>query len=104
MAELAISAALEDDGTVAITPSAVESPSSAMPPPEPEAAANDSAPVDQSSLVVAAIGAAWPTAIIDPAVAALCSPLSKADPCGPDLDLAGDPDYLNFFAQTEGLL
>jgi len=40
----------------------------------------------------------------DAAVAALCAPLSQADPCGPDLDLAGDPDYLNFFAQTEGML
>ena len=41
---------------------------------------------------------------IDPAVAALCAPLSDADPCGPDLDLDGDLDYLNFFAQVEGVL
>jgi type VI secretion system protein ImpA len=47
--------------------------------------------------------AAQPVAI-DPAVAALCVPLSNDDPCGPDLDLAGDVDYLNFFAQTEGML
>jgi type VI secretion system protein ImpA len=42
--------------------------------------------------------------MIDPVAAALCVPLSDADPCGPDLDLAGDADYLNFFAQTEGVL
>ena len=34
----------------------------------------------------------------DPALAALCAPLSEADPCGPDLDAAGDMAYLNFFA------
>ena len=104
MAELAISAALEDDGTVAMPPSAVESSSLAISPPEPEAAVIDAAPVDHSSLAAAEIGSPWPSAIDDPAVAGLCIPLSKADPCGPDLDLAGDPDYLNFFAQTEGLL
>ena len=31
-------------------------------------------------------------------------PISADDPCGPDLDLEGDPDYLNFFAATEGVL
>jgi type VI secretion system protein ImpA len=41
---------------------------------------------------------------LDPAVAALCAPLSEADPCGPDLDLAGDAAYLNFFASAEGVL
>jgi type VI secretion system protein ImpA len=41
---------------------------------------------------------------IDPAVAALSAPLSDADPCGPDLDMDGDLDYLNFFAQVEGVL
>jgi len=41
---------------------------------------------------------------MDPAVAALCAPLSDADPCGPDLDLDVDIDYLNFFAQVEGVL
>lgn len=30
--------------------------------------------------------------------------ISPDDPCGPDLDLEGDSDYLNFFAATEGLL
>lgn len=41
---------------------------------------------------------------LDPAIAALCAPLSETDPCGPDLDLDGDIDYLNFFAQVEGVL
>lgn len=48
--------------------------------------------------------AASVTAAVDPAVAALCTPIAEADPCGPDLDLAGDIDYLNFFAQVEGIL
>ncbi len=42
-----------------------------------------------------------PAAGLDPVVVALCVPISEADPCGPDLDLEGDPDYLNFFAQAE---
>jgi type VI secretion system protein ImpA len=45
-----------------------------------------------------------PFAIADPAVAALCTPLDGGDPCGPDLDVEGDADYLNFFAQVEGVL
>jgi type VI secretion system protein ImpA len=40
----------------------------------------------------------------DPAVAVLCLPLSEADACGPDLDLNGDAEYLNFLAQVEGVL
>src|SRR5579872_1103565 len=30
--------------------------------------------------------------------------VSEADPCGPDLDLEGDAEFLNFVAATEGLL
>jgi type VI secretion system protein ImpA len=41
---------------------------------------------------------------MDPAAEALCSPLSEGDPCGPDLDQAGDSGYLNFMAQVEGVL
>lgn len=37
-------------------------------------------------------------------MAALCVPLSDDDPCGPDLDLSGDAEYLNFLAQVEGVL
>src|SRR5262249_25465491 len=32
------------------------------------------------------------------------APVSDEEPCGPDLDLAGDPDYMNFMARTEGIL
>lgn len=35
---------------------------------------------------------------------ALTTPLSEEEPCGPDLDLAGDADYMNFMAAGEGLL
>jgi type VI secretion system protein ImpA len=42
--------------------------------------------------------------ILDPTVAPLCVPIAGAEPCGPDLDLEGDADYLNFFAQVEGVL
>lgn len=35
---------------------------------------------------------------LDPAVAALCTPVSEAEPCGPDLDANADMAYLNFFA------
>jgi type VI secretion system protein ImpA len=41
---------------------------------------------------------------LDPKVAALCTPFSDTDPCGPDLDMDGDSDYLNFFARVEGVL
>src|SRR5215471_1957671 len=41
---------------------------------------------------------------LDPVIAALCAPISETDPCGPDLDLDGDPDYLNFIAQAEVVL
>ncbi|WP_018268343.1 type VI secretion system protein TssA [Methylosinus sp. LW4] len=36
--------------------------------------------------------------------AAAIAPLSPEAPCGPDLDLEGDDDYLNFVAVAEGLL
>ena len=32
------------------------------------------------------------------------TPVSPDDPCGPDLDLEGDAEFLNFVAATEGLL
>jgi type VI secretion system protein ImpA len=41
---------------------------------------------------------------LDPEVAALCTPFSSTDPCGPDLDMEGDSDYLNFFAGVDGVL
>jgi type VI secretion system protein ImpA len=35
---------------------------------------------------------------------ALAAPVSDQEPCGQDLDLAGDPDYMNCIARTEGVL
>jgi type VI secretion system protein ImpA len=32
------------------------------------------------------------------------APISEEAPCGPDLDLEGDPDFLNFMAGAEGML
>ncbi len=105
MAEVAFSTALdEDDGAVAMPPSAAGIASSGVLAFESEAAAIDTGLDGHSISAAADIGTPVQSAMIDPAVAALCSPLSKADPCGPDLDAAGDTDYLNFFAQTEGLL
>jgi type VI secretion system protein ImpA len=37
-------------------------------------------------------------------IAELTSPISESAPCGPDLDVAGDLDFLNFMARAEGLL
>ena len=37
-------------------------------------------------------------------VASLTQPIDPEDPCGPDLDAAGDTQYLNFFAAAESLL
>ena len=104
MTELAFSAALDDDGTVAMLPSTAEISSPAMTALESEAAADEPVPIDHAILVAAEIGTAAPLAMIDPAVAELCVPLSETDPCGPDLDLSGDAEYLHFFAQTEGIL
>src|SRR5262249_49709191 len=36
-------------------------------------------------------------------IASLISPVSESEPCGPDLDLAGDADYMNFVTRAEGL-
>jgi len=104
LTELAFSADLDDDDPVAMPPSAAEISSPAMTALESEAAADEPAPIDHAILATAKIGTAAPPAMIDPAVAELCIPLSESDPCGPDLDLSGDAEYLNFFAQTEGML
>lgn len=41
-------------------------------------------------------------ALLDPA--ALIEPVAAGTPCGPDLDAASDPDFLNLVARLEGLL
>jgi type VI secretion system protein ImpA len=96
--------AVPDDDVLATPDSAAGILAFATTAPEPQATADAPKPPDQAISQVAAIGTAKPPAIIDPALAALCRPMSTDDPCGPDLDLAGDADYLNFFAQTEGMI
>jgi type VI secretion system protein ImpA len=64
---------------------------------------------DQPNKDVAAPMAAQPVEsthqpTLDSAIAALCAPISESDPCGPDLDSENDTDYLNFFAQADGIL
>ena len=75
----------------ASVPSAEPATAAPVPPVPAEAAAAPAAAVSQAPAV-------------DPAVAALCTPVAGKDPCGPDLDLDADADYLNFFAQVEGVL
>jgi type VI secretion system protein ImpA len=119
VAELAFSAGLEDDGTVAIPPSAAEVSSPPMTAVEHEAVGEHEADgreplaIDPAISLATQIGSVAPAAMVNPAlqpamvnsaVAEPCIALSETDPCGPDLDLVGDADYLNFFAQTEGLL
>lgn len=57
-----------------------------------------------ASPAAAHVTASSPPEALDSGVAALCTPLADGDPCGPDLELAGDIDYLNFFAQVELVL
>jgi type VI secretion system protein ImpA len=66
----------------------------------PDAVVAESVP----SEAVSAAAPSSPAATLDPAVAALCVPISASDPCGPDLDLDGDSDYLGFLASAEGVL
>jgi type VI secretion system protein ImpA len=37
-------------------------------------------------------------------LAALTGPVAEGEPCGPDLDLSGDADYMNFVAKAENLI
>jgi type VI secretion system protein ImpA len=70
--------------------------------PEPEVLSSE--PELESAPATTEIEALAEPEPADPAVLELCVPLSEADPCGPDLDLEGDAEYLNFFAQSEGVL
>ena len=69
---------------------------------------SESAQLADNGQAAGTIGAPEPVEAVSPAmdpdVAALCLPLSDGDPCGPDLDLSGDAQYLNFLAQVEGVL
>ena len=59
---------------------------------------------DAASPEAAQVTASSPLDALDPGVAALCIPLPGGSPCGPDLELADDGGYLNFFAQAELVL
>jgi type VI secretion system protein ImpA len=104
LADLAFSSALEDDDTAALPRSAAEMSSTALTALESDATAGEPASIDHTHLEAENIVKPAQPATIDSVVAELCAPLSEADPCGPDLDLGGDAEYLNFFAQTEGIL
>ena len=52
----------------------------------------------------AQVTASSPLDALDPGIAALCTPFIDEQPCGPDLELAGDLGYLNFLAQAELVL
>jgi type VI secretion system protein ImpA len=65
-----------------------------QPPGAPEPVPNSPAPT----------GAGGSEPDIDAAIALLCSPIEEGNPCGPDLDEGADTEYLNFFAQVEGIL
>ena len=104
VSETHLSAAVERDGDLAPVPPGPRPALAVVSAPEPvkaEAAGDGASVVSAAPEAVSDIG---PTPLLDPAVAALCDPLSSADPCGPDLDLAGDAEYLNFFAGSEGIL
>ena len=79
------------EDAVALEPVAPAAAESADPPVVPEPAAP---PPEATS-------AAPPPPASDPFALPIISP---DDPCGPDLDLDGDADFLNFVAATEGLL
>ncbi|MGO9684402.1 MAG: ImpA family type VI secretion system protein [Beijerinckiaceae bacterium] len=84
-------------------PAAQKEPSAAVnhAPADPMLSRPEAVEMPRAAVLAAAATAA---AELDPELVALCTPLSDADPCGPDLDAEGDVDYLNFFAATEGIL
>jgi type VI secretion system protein ImpA len=104
VSETHVSSAVEgEDDLAPIVPEPESSLAAVVAAPEQtlaEASHDRALPVSAVSDLVPEAGAT----VLDPAIAALCEPLSPADPCGPDLDLAGDADYLNFFAGSEGVL
>jgi type VI secretion system protein ImpA len=63
-----------------------------------------SVPEGADSSEAAPLIASSPPDALDPGIAVLCTPLVDGHPCGPDLESAGDLDYLNFFAQAELIL
>ena len=89
------------------TPPFAEAP--AEMPPTPDLPVADAPPSPAQPQVVSApaapnVAEPPPVIALDPAIAALCEPISESDPFGPDLDFDGDGDYLNFLASAEGIL
>ena len=66
------------------------------PPPEPALEPAPAAPAEAAPEAASPPGSA-PNPFALPVV-------SETDPCGPDLDLEGDAEFMNFVAATEGLL
>ena len=107
-------AAVEEPGGNVAPPAEAHEPnadaaSAAVAPPETGEAplaqpADAAATAGEAAASAEATEASAPPVPLDPEVAALCVPLSEVDPCGPDLDAAGDSEYLNFFASAEGVL
>ena len=81
-----------------------EPPSESAAPPVAPLSLESSAPAEPlPELLVAA--PAPPASAVSAAPNPFTLPLvSEDDPCGPDLDLEGDTDFMNFIAATEGLL
>ena len=78
--------------TSAEIPTSLEAPAEPESLPEPEAPAPMEPPAEPASASRSA-----PDRFALPLV-------SEDDPCGPDLDLEGDPEFMNFIAATEGQL
>jgi type VI secretion system protein ImpA len=102
VSEEALSADLEEPGTPAKATLAAELVSSETSSSEPAAEDDTSAPLQPPPDPINE-HSEEPEAVPE-TIGATCIPLSDDDPCGPDLDLAGDAEYLNFFARAEGIL
>ncbi|MBL8587046.1 MAG: type VI secretion system ImpA family N-terminal domain-containing protein [Methylobacteriaceae bacterium] len=74
----------------------VETVADAQDAPEAEAAAPEPAPAP-----TAAPAPAGPKGID---ISDLVAPIAPDEPCGPDLDLEGDADFMNYMARAEGLV
>ena len=83
--------------------------------PEPEPPVDSAAPVTppplESSAPLEPLPGPVVAALLQPASASSLAPdlfalplVSEDDPCGPDLDLEGDTELMNFIAATEGQL
>lgn len=103
MSDEALSADLEDIGALSRATATADPASSEALGSEPGAPGRTPGPAQPPADPIEESGE-QPAAIASPLGATLCIPLSEDDPCGPDLDLTGDTEYLNFFAQAEGIL